>query len=206
MNMLAKTYNGGPDDAGAALMRVIAREGWEHASLSAVAKEADIPLAKLVETTGSLFDLLMRFGRAMDSTAIRTADMDGETPRDRLFDLLMARFEAVLPHRSALRILMRATTRDPVLAAFFAATLPGAMARMLDAAGISTQGIAGQIRIHGLGLVHLSVVRTFLDDDSTDLSATMAALDKALARAERTANRLWGGQRRSAEPDMSDAA
>lgn len=175
-----------------ALLQLIAAEGWPAATLTKTARNAGLDLADLMETAPTLFDLLESFGQRMDRAAIRTTEAEGgsQAVRDRLFDLVMARFDAMLPHRSGVRALARAARTDPGLAGFFAARLPGSMARLLDAAGVPVTGVAGCARVHAFGLLYLSVARVFLDDDSADLAATMAALDKALERAEQWARRL----------------
>jgi hypothetical protein len=64
------------------------------------------------------------------------------------------------------------------------------MGRMLEAARLSSAGLAGQVRLRGLLAVHLAVLRHFLDDDSPDLAATMKALDSRLKGIERWAQTL----------------
>ena len=64
------------------------------------------------------------------------------------------------------------------------------MAAMLEAAGISAGGFRGVLRTKGLSAVYLSALRTWFRDETADKSKTMAALDKALGRADRLASRL----------------
>ena len=64
---------------------------------------------------------------------------------------------------------------------------------MLEAAGIPTRGVRGELRVKGLVAVWLWTIRAWRADDSEDLSATMAALDAALRRAEQAAE--WLGWR-----------
>jgi hypothetical protein len=56
---------------------------------------------------------------------------------------------------------------------------------MLAAAGISTDGATGALRVAGLGMAYAWVFRTWLEDDDPGLSKTMAALDRRLRRGER---------------------
>ena len=60
----------------------------------------------------------------------------------------------------------------------------------LRAAGISAEGLEGQVRAAGLAAVYASVFRTWLSDDDPGLARTMAALDRRLRRGERTLNTL----------------
>jgi hypothetical protein len=47
--------------------------------------------------------------------------------------------------------------------------------------------------------LHLSVLRTFLADDSPDLARTMAALDQGLRRGEQLCRYLPGRRREAAQ-------
>jgi hypothetical protein len=58
---------------------------------------------------------------------------------------------------------------------------------MLEAAGLEASGPAGLLRVQGLGVVWLAAIRAWDKDETEDLSATMAALDRALDQADRAA-------------------
>ena len=51
-----------------------------------------------------------------------------------------------------------------------------------------------------------STVRLWLKDESEDMAATMAHLDKQLDRAEWLATRVWRGRRRDADGGEPEAA
>jgi hypothetical protein len=108
-----------------------------------------------------------------------------ETARDRLFDAMMRRYDALRPHRDALRAIRRAGTRDPMLALALGPALRRSMASTLEAAGLASDGLPGALRQNGLLAIHYAVSRAFDRDDSADLSKTMAALDSRLKTAER---------------------
>jgi hypothetical protein len=61
---------------------------------------------------------------------------------------------------------------------------------MLEGAGVSSRGVRGEIRKRGLAAVWAWGIRAWLRDESEDLSATMAAIDTALLRAEQIASRF----------------
>ena len=56
---------------------------------------------------------------------------------------------------------------------------------MLEAANISYAGGKGQVRIKGLSLIYLSVLRTWFKDDGDNMRDTIEKLDSQLYRAER---------------------
>ena len=127
--------------------------------------------------------MLAAFHRRVDRAALAGAGDAGEPPRDRLFDALMRRFDALAPHRAALRAILRDSLGDPA-ALLGAPALLFSMAWMLESAGLSAAGWRGRMRVHVLAGLYLSLFRVFLEDDGTDLAKTMAALDRRLRRVE----------------------
>ncbi len=119
--------------------------GWRRLSMAAIAAEAGLPILTLYRTFPSKPAILCAFSRRIDETVLAApldADPD-ERPRDRVFDLLMRRFDALRPHRDALDVLGRELPGDPVAALALGAALLRSIAWMLEAAGISTHGLRG---------------------------------------------------------------
>jgi hypothetical protein len=173
-----------------------ARMGWPQVSVAAAARDANLPLerarARFAGRAGR-DSILLRFGRLADEAALTGALTEG-SPRDRLFDVLMRRFDALQAHRAGVTALLRALPANPPLALLLAAATQTSMAWMLEACGISAGGLRGLLRTKGLTAVWLYTARAWERDESADLSATMAALDRALARAERFGAWLEGGE------------
>ena len=78
----------------------------------------------------------------------------------------------------------------PGLALVLGLATQGSMAWMLEAAGVPATGWRGTLRVQGLTAVWLYTLRAWLADESADLSGTMAALDRALGRAEQFGDML----------------
>ncbi len=172
-------------DALDAWLDVIARDGWAAARLGAVADLAGIRASAVVEELPDRWSVLQRYGERLDRAALAEAGVDSTASvRDRLFAMFMERFDAAQSHRAAAQALAVAARRDPGLAVFMLATVGLSVARMADAAGVKTTGWLGPARVQMLTLLLLQVSRTWLDDESADLAATMKALDAQLARAE----------------------
>ena len=178
-----------------AFLALLAEKPFEKIGVAAVAARAEVSLADLRAEFGSTFDLLAAFARDTDKKVLANLDKDIEesTPRDRLFDVLMRRFEALREHRGALRSLVRSARRDPVLALGLNKLAVRSQQWMLAAAGIDSAGAIGHARAQTLALLYAKAMRTFLDDDDPDLARSMAALDREMATAEslaRFANEL----------------
>jgi hypothetical protein len=80
--------------------------------------------------------------------------------------------------------------RDPLAACCGLGRLARSMAATLEAAGFSTTGCRGVLRIKGLSAIYLATLRVWLRDDSEDMAKTMAQLDKQLSRVDGFLGRL----------------
>ena len=100
------------------------------------------------------------------------ADMAEESPRERLFDVLMRRLEALAPHKEAVRSLLRSARRDPPLALALNAMAVRSQQWMLTAAGIGASGPKGMVRAQGAGAAVRQRAATWVDDDDDGLART----------------------------------
>jgi AcrR family transcriptional regulator len=198
-----------------ALMALAAERRWEDVTLEALAERAEVPLATLRAAFDTRLSVLAEFVRGVDEEVLGKIDpgLAQEAPRERLFDVLFSRFEALAPHKQAIRNLAKAALRDPLLALELNQLTTTSMAWMLTAAGIPSTGGRGLMRAQALALVWARVMRVWIDDDDPGLARTMAALDKRLREAERAAVQFdrFGGlarrmrrarpRRRGGDPD-----
>ena len=111
---------------------------------------------------GSTLAILAAHMKEIDRAVLRgiDADMAEEPPRERLFDVLMRRIEALAPHKDAVRSLARSATRNPGLAFALNGLAVRSQQWMLTAADISASGPNGMVRAQGLALLFASVLRT----------------------------------------------
>lgn len=175
----------GRQEAVKAWMRAIGERGWHDATArDAAAGAPDIAAADLVEALGDKLDALAALA---DQAAARAAQVaaSAEPTRDALFDGIMAGLDVVQPHRAALLAIRAA--RDPGVALLLAGRAGPAVRRLAAAAGMGTTRLADQARLAVLTAIIGRVAATWFDDDSPDMAATMAGLDRLLARAERAA-------------------
>ncbi len=174
-----------------ALMALLAEQPIERIGLSELAERAGVTLADLRGEFGSPLAVLAAHSKELDRKVLAEVDpdMEEESPRERLFDVLMRRLELLGPHREAVRSLLRSARRDPPLALALNAMAVRSQQWMLTAAGIGAAGPKGMVRSQGLALLFANVLRTWADDDD-DNTHTLAALDRELARGQRFAGLL----------------
>jgi AcrR family transcriptional regulator len=192
-----RTENGSPspplsdrDKIVAAFFSLLAEQPFEDIGYAELAARAGVTLATLRGEFGSKFPIVVAYIKALDRKILAggDADMAEEPPRERLFDVLMRRLEALAADKAAIRSLMRSARRHPSLALALNGLSVRSQQWMLTAANIDAAGPRGLVRAQGLALLFAGVVRTFVNDEDEGLARTMAALDRALARGQR-----WSG-------------
>lgn len=181
-----------------AALALTARKGWRGLTLNAVAKEAGVPLSRVHGVFPSKWTILDAFADRVDETVLaRPASEAGEPARDRLFDALMRRFDAMQPHKAAIVAIAHDLGREPLALFCTWPRLVKSMAWMLEAAGVDSSGLAGLVRTKGLAVIYLAAMRAWLSDDSADLARTMAVLDRGLRQAEAAIRFLDKGRQRA---------
>ena len=137
---VAASHDPSMDDAAfdnaliAAAFQLAAEQGWRRVSVVAAARAAGLPLARARERFPGRSAILLRFGRLADQAALAEAPSEGPV-RDRLFDLLMRRIDALQTHRAGVLALLRALPAEPPIALLLALATRRSMRWMLAAAG-----------------------------------------------------------------------
>lgn len=175
-----------------ALMGLAAERPWEEIAISDVANRAHVTLAEFRDAFPSKGAALAGFSRMIDKKVLEGAggDLDAESPRDRLFDVLMRRLDAMTPYKEGLRAIGEWARRDPMSALALNGVALNSMRFMMEAAGLDSEGPLGNVKLQGLVLAWTSVLNTWFDDDDPAMDRTMAALDEQLARGGRIVARL----------------
>jgi len=168
-----------------AALRLAAERPWRDVALRDIADASEATLADLRSDFGSKTAVVVAINRELDrlviSKTFRTTA--GQPVRDTLFEVVMSRFDAMQPYKSAIRSIVRdAGGADRALIG----SLIRSQHWMLQAAGIDTEGGIGRARVWGLASIYGDVFRTWLDDEDPGMARTMAALDRRLRSGERT--------------------
>lgn len=175
-----------------AALDLAAEKGWAHVSMQDIAGVSQCTMAELQDIFEDRSGILAAYGRRIDRRVLESVGaLDQDTPeRDRLFDVLMERFDVLNEDREAVISILKSFCRDPKQAVISFPHLGKSMIWMLEAAGIETNGPRGAMIALGLAGVYLCALKTWMDDDSADMGRTMAVLDRGLERAEQMAGFL----------------
>lgn len=179
-------------DLARAALSLAAAGAWREATLAKLAHAANRPvsdfygatLAEAVDCVEEAFDRAIA-----DNMPDQEPD---QSVRDRLFDLIMRRFEAMEPHRAAILAMEQGADRDPMLMAAAHQRNVRCARWVLALAGLEADGMTGQARAQGLGVIVGQARAAWRSDDAGDFARTMASLDRNLRRAEEMFGR-WAG-------------
>ena len=174
-------------------LHLAVEQGWEYTTLRDISAHSGISLSELFDIIDDKNDILVLLGRMIDKKIVTNTDIsddDDISARDRLFDILMDRYDALNEYRDGIKAILESFRFDPKQLVISMPHLCKSMSWMLEISGVETSGIKGALKVAGLTGVYLKVMKTWAKDESEDLSKTMAALDKALERAETAANVL----------------
>lgn len=165
-------------------LTLAADKPWAALTLADIAKHAKLNLsdfhgvadkADLAEAIEPFFD------KAMSMEVLDTTD----TPRTRLFEAIMLRFEAMEPFRPGLLSLMKWRDANPV---HLARMLPARQASAdwaLASAGLDGSDDAPVVlKAVNVAWAIAKAERAWRKETSADFTRTMAALDKELREAE----------------------
>lgn len=180
-----------------ALMALAGEMRWADITLNDIATKTEMSLADLRDLFPSKGAMLGGFIRRIDRQMLEhpATDLAAEPARDRVLDLMIRRFDALKPYRTALRNIHRAFQGDLMGLAALNSQALNSWRYLLASADIDTDGPLGYLRLQGVILVFARIFPIFLDDEGEELPRTMAALDRELKRGEWVLRRAEGVQR-----------
>jgi hypothetical protein len=142
-----------------------------------------MPLAELYAAAPGKIALLAQLSARFDQAALATAETPSEDIHDRLFDAVMARVEAMGPHRDALIAIARDAGPFALIPHF-----PATARAILEAAGVD----ATPPRLAAMTAVWARVAQVWRDDEGA-FNRTMAEIDKRLKEMRARLGRIGAG-------------
>jgi AcrR family transcriptional regulator len=174
-----------------ALMGLAGERAWDDFGIADVAERAGVTLGEFREQFVSKGAVLAAFSRRIDKIVLDGASGQpaDESAKERLFDVLMRRIDALEPYRNALEGIRDWVRQSPLAAAALNGVVVNSMRFMLAGAGIDTEGPVGALKTQGLAFAWSRVLDTWYRDTDSGLARTMAALDRELTRGEKAVAR-----------------
>ena len=178
------------DRAAEAALALAQDRPWGEIALRDIARAAGLSFADLYARAPGKAALLDRMSARFDREALAAAEDDVSPDaeiHDRLFEAVMARLEAMAPHRNALIAIARSEG-----ALVLGPRMPKTARALLEAAGIDTGGPRGAVRVAAMTAVWLRTLQVWRDDEGA-LNRTMAEIDKRLRQMRDRLGRVGAG-------------
>ena len=180
-----------------AAMTLAAEQGWRRLGMAEIANSAGVSLKDAYGLVRSKHGILAALRRGADEAMLAGGVVTGDSPRDRLFEALMRRFEALRPYRVGFAGRVAGQHRQPRRH-----RLPARTAALdgldPDRCRLPASGCRGHLARRLVGCHLCLYLPTFFRDEGSDLGTTMAALDKRLRQVETVLSSLGpilGGRR-----------
>ncbi len=175
-----------------AAWRLLASHHIDKIDLTMVANHAGVSYGLAAALGGSVQRLILVKMEMLDQQSLLESYGDIEEAgdvsiREKIIEGLLHRFEVYAQYRSQITSLSQSARTHPEMAMRLIDGLESVVRRILVMSGDSASGIRGTFRVKGVVGVLLVVARVWMKDESTDLAATMKALDQRMQQAEE-----WG--------------
>jgi hypothetical protein len=164
---------------------------FETVSFRSILERAGFTMADCAAAGITMAKLLDLLDRDLDRQMLEAAtEVDpAQSAKDRLFEVVIARFDALEARRAAWTSILLAERGQPREQAARIARRGRTASWVLMAAGIKQSGLTGAARLVGVTRI-LRLCETAWLQDGPELSATMACLDKELSAGGRMLARM----------------
>ena len=171
-----------------AALVLFSERGWNAVTMADIAGGAAISDAEVRKAFPTKTAIVQHLMTRVDNAVLGLAPSGGGSVRDRLFDLLMLRFDSLRANKAAMVSICQGLYRSPAASLCLVPRLLRSMTRTLEAAGVGPGGLDGLLRAEALALIYANALRVWSSDETVDMAKTMATLDRSLAQAERLAS------------------
>jgi hypothetical protein len=176
-----------------AALTLAAGTPWAAVTLSDLCAQADVSLAECAAVRITKAHVAAQLDDDLDQAMLGVVSKVDRSQgvRDRLFDALMGRFDAMEENRAAWLSILDGEAGNAMARLSRRARRARSGAWALEAAGVTSSDLSGAGRAVGLARI-LRLVEAAWQDDGPDLAKTMARLDQELRKAESWVERAQG--------------
>ena len=167
--------------------KLIEKKGWSYFSLKSLAKENKSDLESIKIFFKNKSEFLESFSEMIDNKVLANIDKDEfnkNSIKDNLFELIMLRFENLNHYKTGLKILLSDLKKSPLELKKIMKKVLDSMDLFLEIANVKNNYLMDFIKVNIIFIIYSYVFNVWLDDQSSEMSKTMAELDKWLSKAE----------------------
>lgn len=165
-----------------ATLEVLTQTSWDVLTMEELAAKLSITPIQLYAHFPTRCDLLKGIVQFIDDKMLELYQEGNEdlTLQEKLFDIIMCRFEVMETYKKSLKNIILTIWRDPI--SFPSGVFSGlhSMGIILGAVGVPIEGIKGKLNIKILSFFYLYTLKFWFDDETQDMAKTLAHVDKGL--------------------------
>ena len=161
--------------------------GWEEFSIEELSIREKIPLNELKIYFKCKYSIVDRFSKLIDKnieSKLRIQDFENSSKKDILFELMMMRFDEMDEFKSSLAKILDASKNKPLLISIITKNVMNTMDFFLELSNSYNNYAFDFLKKNFLFLIYSITFKTWLSDNTEELSKTMAELDRLLSTAE----------------------
>jgi hypothetical protein len=171
----------------------IAKDGWTKFSLLQFSKTQKISIKDLKIFFRNKDHILERFSKMIDfkvESNIDIEEMKSTSKKDNLFELIMLRLEVMQTYKVALRNILSSAKEQPIILKKLSKNIINSLDFYLELSLYYDDTPVDFLKKNAIFIVYSLTFRVWLNDESDDLSKTMAELDKFLSMADKANERI----------------
>ncbi|MAI29572.1 MAG: hypothetical protein CMP38_05120 [Rickettsiales bacterium] len=161
--------------------------GWDEFSIEKLSTLENIPLNELKIYFKCKYSIVDKFSIMIDNNVeskLRIEDFKDSSKKDILFELIMMRFDEMEEFKGSLAKVLDASKNKPLLISIITKNVMNTMDFFLELSNSYNNYAFDVLKKNFLFLIYSITFKTWLSDNTEDLSKTMAELDKLLSTAE----------------------
>ena len=171
----------------------IARDGWTKFSLLQFSKTQKISIQDLKTFFRNKDHILERFSKMIDykvESNIDVEEMKSTSNKDNLFELIMLRLEAMQTYKVALRNILYSAKEQPIILKKLSKNIINSLDFYLELSSYYDDTPVDFLKKNVIFFIYSLTFRVWLNDETDDLSKTMAELDKFLSMADKANEKI----------------
>tara|TARA_Y100001935_G_C17029640_1_gene371867 strand:- start:22 stop:606 length:585 start_codon:yes stop_codon:yes gene_type:complete len=169
------------------IFKKIESSGWENFNFNEFSREYKIPIVKIRHFFVNKNQIITKFSKMIDfyvEQKISADDINMSSIKDNLFELIMLRFEEMEDYKISLRIITQSLANNPLLLSRVSKNILNSLDFYLELSQGYDRSSLDLFKKNILFFVYSYCFNVWLNDNTPDLSSTMAELDKLLSMAE----------------------
>ncbi len=159
-------------------LKLIEKKPW-----SKVVPETDLSISAYKDINSKI-DLLKNINKFFDYELRKIHSLEDSSSKDRLFEVLMARFDILNTYRKPVKNLFTNFRSNPHQFLPLVPSFIETIILMSTLAGINVNGPKGAINIKSIFIIYILSAFTWVEDENESLEKTMMVLDKYISKAD----------------------